>query len=79
MSLTGGSGPGKTNSLFYRINWEPNIDKIYAKDLYEAKYQFLINKRESTSSKCFMILNILLNIQIIWSISIKTLKIIIQI
>ena len=31
------------------INHEPDIDKLflYAKDLYEAKYQFLINKRES--------------------------------
>ena len=30
------------------INNQPGIDKIYlyAKDPYEAKYQFLINKRE---------------------------------
>ena len=26
---------------------------MYAKDLYEAKYQFLINKRESTGLKHF--------------------------
>ena len=35
------------------INHEPDIDKIYlyAKEPYEAKYQFLINKRESTGLK----------------------------
>ena len=35
------------------INNQPGIDKIYlyAKNPYEAKYQFLINKRESTGSK----------------------------
>ena len=37
------------------INNQPDIDKIYlyAKDLYEAKYQYLINKRESTGLKRF--------------------------
>ena len=35
------------------INHEPDVDKIYlyAKDPYEAKYQLLINKRESTGLK----------------------------
>ena len=35
------------------INHEPDIDKIYlyAKDSYEAKYQLLIIKRESTAIK----------------------------
>ena len=35
------------------INHEPDIDKIYlyAKDPYEAKYQILIHKRESTVLK----------------------------
>ena len=35
------------------INHEPDIDTIYlyAKDPYEAKYQWLINKRESTGLK----------------------------
>ena len=34
---------------------KPDIGKIYlyAKDPYEAKYQFLINKRERTSLKHF--------------------------
>ena len=37
------------------ISQQPDIDKIYlyAKDLYEAKYQFLINKRENIGSKHF--------------------------
>ena len=35
------------------INKQPDTDQIYlyAKDPYEAKYQFLINKRESTGLK----------------------------
>ena len=47
--IIGSSGSGKTNVLLNLINDQPDIDKIYlyAKDLYEAKYQFLINKRES--------------------------------
>ena len=46
--IIGGSGSGKTNALLNLINNQPYIDKIYlyAKDPYEAKYQFLINKRE---------------------------------
>ena len=53
--IVGGSGSGKTNALLNLINHEPDIDKIYlyAKDPYEAKYQFLINKRESTGLKHF--------------------------
>ena len=48
-----GFGFGKTNSLFNLISQEVDIDKIYlyAKDPYETKYQFLINKRESTGLK----------------------------
>ena len=44
-----GSGSGKTNALLNLINNQLDIDKIYlyAKDLYEAKYQYLINKREN--------------------------------
>ena len=42
------SGSGKTNALLNLINNQLDIDKIYlyAKDPYEAKYQYLINKRE---------------------------------
>ena len=46
--IIGGSGSGKTNALLNLINNQPDIDKIYlyAKDPYEAKYQYLISKRE---------------------------------
>ena len=47
--ILGGSGSGKTNALLNLINNQSDIHKIYlyAKDLYEARHQFLINKRES--------------------------------
>ena len=63
-----GSGSGKTNSLFNLINHQSGIDKIYlyAKDPLEAKYQFLIKKREDVETKHFMIQKLLLNTQIIW-------------
>ena len=43
-----GSGSGKTNALSNLINNQLDIDKVYlyAKDPYEAKYQYLIKKRE---------------------------------
>ena len=46
--IIGGSGSGKTNALLNLIEDQPEIDKIYlyAKDPYEDKYQFLINKRD---------------------------------
>ena len=46
--IVGGSGPGKTNALLNLINNQPDIHKIYlyAKGPHEAKYQYLINKRE---------------------------------
>ena len=42
------SRSGKTNSLFTLINHQPDIYKVYlhAKDPYEAKYHFLVNKWE---------------------------------
>ena len=48
MLIIRGSGSGKTNALLNLIENQPDIDKIYlhAKDPYEAKYQYLINKRE---------------------------------
>ena len=47
--IVGAAGYGKTRALLNLINHEPDIDKIYlyAKDPYGAKYQLLINKRES--------------------------------
>ena len=49
--IAGDSGSGKTNALLNLINKQPDIDKIYiyAKDPYEAKYQYLINKREKVA------------------------------
>ena len=51
MLITGGSGSGKTNALLNLIKKQDNynlIDKIYlyAKDLNEPKYQYLIKRRE---------------------------------
>ena len=51
----GSSGSGKTNALLNLINNQLDIDKIYlyAKDPYEAKYQYLINKREKVGLDYF--------------------------
>ena len=45
----------KQNHCFNLKSQQPDIDKtyLYAKDPYEAKYQFLMNKRESTDLKHF--------------------------
>ena len=51
--IIGGSGSGKTNSLFNLINRQPDLIYLYAKGLYEAKYHFLINTRENTGLKHF--------------------------
>ena len=53
--IIGDSGYGKTNALLNLINNQPDIDKIYfyAKDPYEKKYQYLINKREKVGLNHF--------------------------
>ena len=53
--ITGGSGSGKTNLLLNLIENQPDIDKIYlyAKDPYESKYQYFINKTESVGINHF--------------------------
>ena len=53
--IIGGSGSGKTNVLLNLIEKQPDIEKmyLYAKDPYEAKYQYLINKRESVGINHF--------------------------
>ena len=55
MLIIRGSGSGEKNSMFSLIIHQPGIDKIYlyAKNSYKAKYQFLINKTESTGLKHF--------------------------
>ena len=49
--IIGGSESGKTNALLNLINNHPDVDKtyFYAKDPYETKYKYLINKREKVS------------------------------
>ena len=51
--IIGGSGSGKTNALLNLIKEQDDIDKIYlyAKDLSESKYKFLIKKRKEAGIK----------------------------
>ena len=51
--IIGGSGSGKTNALLNLINKQNYIDKIYlyAKDLSEPKYEYLIKDRENAGIK----------------------------
>ena len=51
--IIGGSGSGKTNALLNLINEQSYIDKIYlyARDLSEPKYEYLIKKREDAGIK----------------------------
>ena len=53
MLIIGPSGSGKTNTLLHLINNLHPIDKIYlyAKDIHEPKYEYLINKREQVGIK----------------------------
>ena len=51
--IIGGSGSGKTNTLINLINEENDIDKtyLYARDLSEPKYEYMIKKREDAGIK----------------------------
>ena len=53
MLIIGPSGSSKTNTLLHLINNLHPIDKIYlyAKDIHEPKYEYLINKREQAEIK----------------------------
>ena len=58
MLIIGPSGSGKTNTLLnliQNLNETTTIDKIYlyAKDLSEPKYEFLINNRKNAGIKHF--------------------------
>ena len=51
--ITGGSGSGKANALINLINEQNDIDKIYlyARDLSEPKYEYLIINQEDAGIK----------------------------
>ena len=53
MLIIGPSGSGKTNTLLHLINNLHLIDKIYlyAQDIHQPKYEYLINKREQAGIK----------------------------
>ena len=53
MFIIGSSGSEKTNSLLNLIKEQRDIDNIllYAKDLGEPKYEFLIKKHEDAGIK----------------------------
>ena len=78
--IVGGSGLGNTNVLLNLIKNHPDIDKIYlyAKDTYEAKYQYLIDKREQVGLDHFNDPKAFMNIQLICKMYTKILKIPIQ-
>ena len=51
--IIGGSGSAKSNALLNLINEQNGIDKmyLYARDLSEPKYEYLIKKREDAGIK----------------------------
>ena len=53
MLTIGPSSSGKTNTLLHLVSNLHPIDKIYlyAKDIHEPKYEYLINKREQAGIK----------------------------
>ena len=78
--IIGGSGSGKTNALLNLIKEQDDIDKIYlyAKDLSEPKYEFLIKKHENVGKNIVMIQMHLLSVQIEWMTFIRILMTTIQ-
>ena len=53
MLIIGGSGSRTTNALLNLVKEQDDVDKIYlyAKDLSDPKYEFLIKKREDVGIK----------------------------
>ena len=83
MLIIGPSGSGKTNTLLHLIqnlNKTTPVDKIYlyAKDLSESKYEFLINNRKNAGIKHFNDQLHLLSIQMTWMMFLLILTIIIN-
>ena len=83
MLIIGPSGSGKTNTLLHlmqNLNETTPDDKIYlyAKDLTEPKYEFLINNRKMLELKILTIQLHLLSIQMTWMMFLLILTIIIK-
>ena len=78
--ITGGSGSGKTKTLINLINKQNYIDKIYlyARDLNEPKYEYLIKKREDVGIKHVNNSKTFISVQIQWMTFMRTLMITIQ-
>ena len=51
--IIGGSGSGKANALLNLMSQQDDIDKnyLYAKDLSEPKYEFLIKRHKNAGIK----------------------------
>ena len=66
--IIGGFGSGKTNALFNLVKEQDDMGKIYlyAKDLSEPKYEFLIKKHEDAGIKYLMIQMHFLSAQKLW-------------
>ena len=81
MLIKGPSGSGKTNTLLnliQNLNETTSVDKIYlyAKDLSEPKYQFLINAGKMLELNILTIQLHLLSIQMTWMMFLLILTII---
>ena len=55
----------RKNKCIIEFNRKPTRHYLYAKDPYEAKYQYFINKREGVGIDHFTTLKLLLSIQTI--------------
>ena len=66
--IIGGFGSGKTNALFNLVKEQDDMGKIYlyAKDLSEPKYEFLIKKHEDAGIKYLMIQMHFMSAQKLW-------------
>ena len=51
--ISGGSGSGKTSLLLIENQRDVHKIYLYAKDPYESKYQYFINKREGVGINHF--------------------------
>ena len=75
--IIGSSGSGKTNISLNLIKEQDDNDKIYlyAEDLSEPKYEFLIKKREKVGIKHSNDLKAFMSVQILWIMFLRILMI----